>query len=230
MPRKPRLILPGTPHHVTQRGNRRQKVFFTDQDRIFYLKLVSKYFEKFGLELLSYCLMTNHIHLFIVPSDHNGLHLALKAIHRRYAFAKNSERGWCGHFWQERFFSSVVQGENYFWSTIRYIETNPIRAKMVPFATDYRWSSARYHHCGICEESIITKNAKWSAILKQQSDWNAFLGTDNFTEETNIRTILNKGLPYGDEDFIKRLELESGRHLRPRAGGRPKLIQQANNG
>lgn len=130
MPRQARIVRLNIPHHITQRGNRRQNIFFSSYNRSFFLELLKHYSEKFSIELIAYCLMTNHIHVVAVPGSSDSFHLAFKSIFRRYGSFKNTIAGWTGHFWQERFFSSPLD-EGHFWTALRYVELNPVRAKMV---------------------------------------------------------------------------------------------------
>jgi len=138
MPRLARAVFAGVPHHITQRGNRRENVFFTNEDRQAYLEWLQEYCERYDVDVLAYCLMTNHIHLVAVPNTDDGLHRALKPLHMRYAQRINRERAWKGHLWQGRFFSSPLD-EAYMWAAIRYVEWNPVRAKMAVRAEDYHW-------------------------------------------------------------------------------------------
>ena len=101
MPRLSRTVFSGVPHHITQRGNRREDIFFTDEDRTAYLSWLKEYGDKFSVEILAYCLMTNHIHLVATPATDDGLHRMLKPLHMRYAQRINRARGWKGHLWQE---------------------------------------------------------------------------------------------------------------------------------
>ena len=126
MPRQARVVFPNIPHHIIQRGNRREDVFFSDSDRKQYLEWLKEYCKEQKVEILAYCLMTNHIHLIAVPTTQDGLQKVLKPLHMRYAQKINRERGWKGHFWQGRYFSSPLDGE-YLLFTTRYIERNPIR-------------------------------------------------------------------------------------------------------
>lgn len=144
MPRLPRTVFAGLAHHVTQRGNRREPIFFTDEDRLVYLSWLKEYANKHQVEVLAYCLMSNHIHLIAVPAADDGLQRALKPLHMRYAQRVNRRQGWSGHLWQGRFFSSPLD-DAYLWTAIRYVECNPVRAGMVQCAEDYRWSSAAAH-------------------------------------------------------------------------------------
>lgn len=127
MPRAARLILPGMPHHVTQRGNRRQPTFFSDADYALYLGLLRHWCGKAGTAVWAWCLMPNHVHLVLVPADAGGLRAALAPAHRRYSWEINQREGWRGYLWQGRF------------------ELNPVRAGLVERQEQWRWSSARAH-------------------------------------------------------------------------------------
>ncbi len=127
MPRIARTVFAELPHHVTQRGNRRENVFFTEQDRKTYLERLTEYCRDHEVEILAYCLMTNHVHLIAAPRHEDGLHRVFKPVHMRYAQYVNRQHGWSGHLWQGRFFSSVPD-EAFLWFCVRYVERNPVRA------------------------------------------------------------------------------------------------------
>lgn len=127
MARMARVVVPEYPHHVIQRGNRRQKIFFCDDDYYYYIKLMSEYTRKAGTEVWAYCLMPNHVHLVMDPGKENGLRAALGEARRRYTRYINSREGWCGHLWQERFHSFIMD-EDYLLATVRYVESNPVTA------------------------------------------------------------------------------------------------------
>lgn len=129
IPRLARNVFPGIPHHITQRGNRREDVFFSDKDRQSCLAWLKEYSEKHSLEILAYCLMSNHIHIVAVLKTEENLQRLLKPLHIRCAQRINREKGWKGHLWQGRFFSLTLD-EAYLWAAIRYVERNPVRAKM----------------------------------------------------------------------------------------------------
>ena len=157
MPRAARFVLPGVPHHVTQRGNRRGQVFFSDADRRAYLAWLHADAQRHGLEVLAYCLMSNHVHLVVVPAGPRSMEHALRHLHMRYAQRLNRMKGWKGHLWQGRYFSAPLD-EPYFWTAIRYVERNPVRAGLVARAEDFPWSSARAH----CESA-------WDPLLEHKS-------------------------------------------------------------
>ena len=144
MARIARVVAPGLPHHIIQRGNRRQKVFFKEGDYSQYLELLEDYSSKFNLDILAYCLMPNHIHLIATPHTGTGLAQAIGETHRNYTRFINFREKWRGYLWQGRF-SSYVLDERYLLSATRYILLNPVKANLVKKPWDYKWSSARHH-------------------------------------------------------------------------------------
>lgn len=225
MPRLSRTVFSGVPHHITQRGNRREDIFFTDEDREAYLSWLKEYCEKFGVEILAYCLMTNHIHLVAVPSTDDGLQRVLKPLHMRYAQRINRARGWKGHLWQGRFFSSPLD-EAYLWAAVRYVERNPVRAGMERRAEDYRWSSAAAH-CGKRLDSLLNPESGLSRKFSEIEDWPAWLAEGDEAEELlMLRRNIEKGLPCGSDGFVQKLGRKVGRLLEYRPQGRPKKVNE----
>jgi len=221
MPRLARLVCPRVPHHVTQRGNRREDVFFTAADRITYLKWLGEYAGKHQVEVLAYCLMTNHIHLVVVPAGEAGLQQVLKPLHMRYAQRINRRKRWKGHVWQGRYFSSALD-EDYLWAAIRYVERNPVRAKIVRKAENYPWSSAAAR-CGLKADTVLTSKTAWCKQFESIGDWSAWLAEgDKPNQLEMLRRDSDKGLPCGSERFIRRLETLTGRDLVFRPCGRPR--------
>jgi len=223
MPRLARNVCAGVPHHITQRGNRREDVFFTDEDRRAYLDWLKDYAEKCKVDILAYCLMTNHVHLIAVPATEEGLQQVFKPLHMRYAQRVNRARGWKGHVWQGRFFSAPLD-DTYLWAAIRYVERNPVRATMVRKAADYPWSSAAAH-CGLRQDTLLTKKSYWRKQFEGMGDWSAWLAEGDEPEKLEVlRRNVEKGLPCGSEKFIQTLEKMTGRALRYRPRGRPKKV------
>jgi putative transposase len=180
MPRAPRLVLPGLPHHVTQRGNRRQATFFGDADYALYLSLLRFWCARAGTRVWAWCLMPNHVHLILVPAMEDGLRAALAPAHARYTAEVNRREGWRGHLWQGRF-ASFAMDEAHVHACLRYVELNPVRAGLVARPEDWRWSSARAH-LGLQGDGLTDLAAgraridDWCAFLEQglaASDWNA---------------------------------------------------------
>jgi len=192
MPRLPRAVFAGVPHHITQRGNRRSDVFFTDEDRVVYLDWLHEYCEKHNVDVLAYCLMTNHIHMVAVPNTPEGLQRVLKPLHMRYAQRVNRAQGWKGHLWQGRFFSSPLD-EAYLYSAIRYVERNPIRVGLADKAEDYLWSSAGAH-CGLREDVLLSKKVEWEPMLAAIGDWSGWLSVE---EEPKCLDVLRQHVEKG---------------------------------
>jgi putative transposase len=137
-------VIPQVPHHVTQRGNRRLPVFFGDDDRREYLRLVAEAAQASGTRCLAWCLMDNHVHLILVPRDGDGLRATLGEAHRRYTRMINFREGWRGHLFQGRFASYPMDAANLM-VAVRYVENNPVAAGLMEQAEDWPLSSARSH-------------------------------------------------------------------------------------
>jgi len=215
MARMARVVVPGVPHHVTQRGVRRNDVFFCEDDYKLYISLLSEFCRKSGTEIWAYCLMTNHIHLVMVPSTEDGLRASLGETHRRYTQYINQREQCRGHLWQERFHSFPMD-ENYLLSTVRYVELNPVHADMVMSPEDYVWSSARAHLLGKDDGLVQVE-----PMLSRVANWQDFLASDlDDTTIEHLRKHSKTGRPLGDDSFMERLEQRVGRVLRPLKQGR----------
>ena len=143
MPRMGRVVLPEYPHHITQRGHDRNVVFATEADFRYYLETLAEYKEVYRVKVYSYCLMTNHVHLLLTPSDRNGLGQLMKRLAGRQTRFRNKYEGRSGTLWESRYKSSLVDVEQYLLACVRYIELNPVRAGMVAQPEAYAWSSFR---------------------------------------------------------------------------------------
>ena len=141
MPRTARIVIPDVPYHVTQRGNRRQDVFFSIVDRKRYLEWLVKYSRHHRFDILAYCLMTNHVHIVGIPRYATSMARLLHIVNLRHTQSVNQEQGWNGVLWQGRYFSSPLD-DVHLWACIRYVEQNPVRMGIVSKAEDYIWSSA----------------------------------------------------------------------------------------
>lgn len=221
MPRLARTVFSGVPHHITQRGNRREDVFFSDADRVAYLEWLAGYSLKYGVGILAYCLMTNHIHVVAIPKGEDALAKVFRPLHTRYAQRINRAKKWKGHLWQGRFFSSALD-ENYLWAAIRYVERNPVRARNVRRAENYPWSSA-VAHCEGKQDAVLSRDPVWLRQVKSRGDWSKWLAEGDRPEQLEVlRQHVERGLPCGAEGFIRRLERQAKQLLRPRPRGRPK--------
>jgi len=222
MARIARVVLPGTPHHVTQRGNRRQQVFFCDADYRDYLNYLAVGCRAARTACWAYCLMPNHVHLVLVPEMESGLCEALAEVHRHYSRMINSRYGWRGHLWQERFHSFPMD-EKYLLATVRYVELNPVRAGMVNSADEWLWSSACAH---LYQRQDVLLNS--SPVLDSITDWHAYLqnGSSDAGLE-RLRRHTRTGRPLGSDDFLDLAERATGRELRPgRPGRKPGLRRE----
>lgn len=221
MPRLARTVFAGIPHHVTQRGNRREQVFFKDADRQIYLEWLESYAVRYELLILAWCLMTNHDHLLAVPAEPDGLQSVFKPLHTRYAQYIDRESGWSGHLWQGRFFSSPLD-EAYLRLCVRYVERNPVRAGMVERAEDYRWSSAR-GHCGLADDGLVSSLSNHWKSFQGIENWVAWLAEEEDAERLDIvRRNVQTNLPCGSDAFVIGLERVAGRNLQCRPQGRPR--------
>jgi putative transposase len=217
MPRTARAVVAGIPYHITHRGNRGDKVFFrtTDYDR--YLTWLDHYSRTKGLQVYAYCLMTNHIHVVCVPEEDDSLAGVFHALQMRYAQRVNRRRGWKGHLWQGRYFSSALD-ETYLLTAVRYVEQNPVRAGLVERAEDYEWSSAA-PHCGARKDLVLSDALP---LLREVGDWSKWLrGEEDSRAVDVLRRNTQKGIPCGSEKFVSRLEAVLERFLRFRPQGRP---------
>jgi putative transposase len=217
MARIARIVAPGLPHHLIQRGNRRQETFFNDSDYDDYLKLLHAHSNKFNTEILAYCLMPNHVHIIAVPAREDSLAKAIGQTHLKYTRMINFRENWRGYLWQGRF-SSYVLDERYLLAAVRYILLNPVKAKLVEYPWDYKWSSAR-HHLGIEKGKLVT-NGLINTLI---GDWKEFLRADTGKSETDLFELHERtGKPLGDIDFTEKLEKILSRSLKRKKPG-PKV-------
>lgn len=220
MGRIARVVLPGVPYHVTQRGNRKQPVFIRPRDQETYQRWLKEYSDFYGLSILAYCLMTNHIHLLAVGEESSSLPRTMGCCQRRYAAWVNGRHEWSGHLWGSRFYSTPLD-DAHLWAAVKYVELNPVRAGLVSRAEDYPWSSARAHAWGRCD-SLLSKDRPFPGPIR---DWSAWLssGVDEATAD-RIRHNTSTGRPTGCKSFVEDLEAKLGRPLRSaRRGPRPRV-------
>ena len=198
MPRPARLVLPGLPHHVTQRGNARDRTFFGPDDYRLYLGLLRGACRKSGTAVWAWCLMPNHVHLILVPAGEDGLRATLAPLHTRYAQEINRREGRCGHLWQGRF-ASFPMDDAHLHACLRYVELNPVRARLADRPEDWPWSSARAH-LGLAGDGLTDLAATGGRVR----DWRAFL---------------DEGLDEDDREAIRAAERSGRLRLKPRRRG-----------
>ncbi|MBU0610281.1 MAG: transposase [Armatimonadetes bacterium] len=218
MSRVARVIVPGMPHHFTQRGNAGARTFFTTGDCQQYLIWLGHYARRYGLRIWAYCLMPNHVHLVGVPEHPRAPEGVFRALQMRHAQRINEREGRVGHLWQSRYFSTVLD-ETHLCAAVRYVERNPVRAGLKARAEDFVWSSAQ-PHCDLRDDPLLSDDLP---LLSVVSDWRGWL-SDPEDEQTLMRLRLNahKGLPSGDDAFLRRIEGLVGRSLEPKPRGRPR--------
>lgn len=226
MPRKKRIVIPNLAHHVTQRGNYRQNIFHRDRDFRNYLYWMQNYALKYKVSIIAYCLMNNHVHFIVVPNNEQGLARLFNSVHMRYCQYKNKENNRKGHLWQGRFFSCILSA-GHLYRAVRYVEQNPVRAKMVEKAWHYIWSSAR-QHVGLEESPIIKTDdpRKILKILNYVSNWKSYLEKRDDEIRKEIINKTQKGLVVGSKEFILKLEQRVGVVLRELKRGRPRRAQK----
>jgi putative transposase len=226
MSRIARAVVPGLPHHVTQRGNRRGKVFFEEGDYALYRDLLAERCGKLGVEVWGWCLMPNHVHLILVPRSADGLARAIGETHRRYTAFVNARARQTGHLFQACF-ASAVMDEEHLMAALRYVSLNPVRAKLVKRAEDWRWSSVRAHLKGINDglttvQPALDRVPDFASLLKEEPPEDLF---------DALRRAELTGRPLGGTAFLTRLEKRLGRTLRPqKRGPKPKTEKGGKKG
>lgn len=192
MPRKPRLDLPGIPQHIVQRGNDRQPCFFTDIDRIRYLDELREITLQEQCAVHAYVLMTNHVHLLMTPAESGQIARVMQALGRRYVRYVNDRYHRTGTLWEGRYKACLVDNESYILRCHRYIELNPLRARMVAAPQEYSWSSFA---CNALE----TPNP----LLRPHSSYLS-LGADAAERCDAYRTFVMQTIPSEEMEDIRR--------------------------
>ena len=210
MARLARVVVPGLPHHVTQRGNARARTFFGEDDYALYRDLLATHCRAADVEVWAWCLMPNHVHLILTPSDPDGLRRALSRVHRIYAGVIQARRKRTGHFWQGRF-GAVAMDEEYLAAALRYVSLNPVRARLVARAQDWNWSSTRAHLRGR-DDGVTAREA----VKRIIPDFAALLaGAPEQESFDRLRAAESIGRPLGSDRFVARIERLTGRVLKP---------------
>lgn len=218
--------MPGAPHHILQEGNNGQNVFFSNEDRTYFLETLYEQSYKYGLEVWAWCLMNNHIHLVATPEEEQSLAKTIGRVNQVYAMYLNRQYGRSGHLWQNRFFSCFID-DALFYRTVRFVERNPVRAGLVQNAWQFRWSSAHAHITG--EDPIgFVDLEKWEEGFGEPGEqWRMYLAVwENDKEMQKLISYTRKGRPWGSDDFLKDAEKTLGKTLRAKPVGRPKKQKQ----
>jgi putative transposase len=222
MARIARVVVPGYPHHVTQRGCRRQQTFFSPDDYRYYLDLLWNRKADVGISVWAYCLMPNHVHLVVVPETNQSLSRFLGPAHRQYALEVNRRMGWKGHLWQERFHSFVMD-ERHLRAAVRYVELNPVRANLCASAFDWPWSSTASYMSGK-DDGLV----EIGPMLERIGNWEDYLSRPSVaTTDDVLRRHSRSGRPAGNDVFLGVIEALTGRRLKKRKPG-PRPGSRAN--
>ena len=221
MARLSRIVIPNVPHHVTQRGNRRLPIFFSDEDRAAYLALIAEACAAHGTVCLGWCLMDNHVHLILVPARADGLRATLAEAHRRYSRRINFREGWRGYLFQGRF-ASYPMDDAHLMAAIRYVENNPVAAGMVAHAQDWRWSSAASHVAG--RRVAGDRLTDVAALGRHVRNWRALLqvgleAMDDPASAEEIEARIRSGRPLASPEWIAEAEAAMDRKLGPQRRG-----------
>jgi putative transposase len=227
MARVARTVIKGIPYHITQRGNNKQDIFFVDDDRKVYLDILKRQSIKYGLTILGYCLMDNHIHIIAIPATEDALANAIGRTHFTYTQYINRFHSRSGHLWQNRFYSCGLD-ERYLLLAMRYIERNPVAAGICHKAWLYEWSSAIWHTDAGSKSDLLDLR-QWYGIV-DTTQWKDILSEGiEPSDAKKLAANTYSGRPLGSDSFISKLEKAAGCRLRPLPVGRPKKQKEENN-
>jgi REP-associated tyrosine transposase len=221
MPRIARAVAIDFPHHITQRGNNRAPIFFDDEDRHLYCETLSRYSKQYHLEIWAYCLMGNHVHLLAVPRKADSMAKGIGLTNLVYTQYINRKLRNSGRIWQNRFFSCAVQKESYLWSVARYIEQNPVKARLTERAEEYPWSSAKAHLLGMPDD-LLSK--EWLEISERRQ-YAVFVSQVAAKDDELIRKATSTGKPLGNDEFVSIIEIMLGCKFPGDQPGRPKVYK-----
>jgi putative transposase len=219
MARISRIVALGYPHHITQRGVRSLDIFHSPEDRHHYLQFIQEETARSGIEILSWCLMTNHVHFIAVPQHEHSLAKGFGEAHKRYTRMKNFSEGARGYLFQGRFGSCVLD-EYHLLAAVRYVELNPVRAGISRFAWDYAWSSAAFH-MGKVDSDVLVIDKTVRGLV---TDWADFFDAGQDPSPDVLRKSTRTGRPVGDRFFVEAMERLTCRSLgRKKPGRKPKV-------
>jgi putative transposase len=226
MGRLPRTIADGLVYHAINRGNNRTDVFEDEDDRTAFLEALAKTKERYPFRLFGYCLMTNHFHLLLRPEVGQSISRILQSLTIAHTWRYHKRHHSSGHVWQGRFKSPVVQDDVHLLVVLRYIEANPVRAKIVNDPAEYRWSSFLNHGVGR-DDPLLSPFPEWEELgrtdVERRRRWRATMrGAQDEAELATVRSSLRSGRPFGASQWTKRMADRLGIELTPRPRGRPR--------
>ncbi|MFT7775128.1 REP-associated tyrosine transposase [Roseateles sp.] len=226
MARLPRLILPGQAHHIILRGNNRQAIFQSDQDRQQLLGVMGEVATHYGVAVHAYVLMDNHVHLLLTPPTAEALSRTMQALGRRYVGWFNARHQRSGTLWEGRFRAGIVEGERHLLACMRYIESNPVRAGLCAEPDQWPWSSAA-HHLGMSRQPLITEHELYWSMgntpFEREHAYREFMGQGvSAQEQAQFTDAALRGRPIGSDAFLKPLAADHGNVVVRRPRGRPR--------
>jgi putative transposase len=226
MGRLPRAIDDGLVYHALNRGNNRAAVFADDDDHLAFLQALVATKERYPFRLFGYCLMTNHFHLLLRPEPGQSISRILQSLTVAHTWSYHKRHRTSGHVWQGRFKSPVVQDDMHLLVVLRYIEANPLRARMVADPAEYRWSSFPHHGLGH-DDPLLSPFPEWEELGRTEAErrrrWRAKVrAVQKESELAAVRGSLRSGRPYGAADWTDRMAERLGIDLNPRPRGRPR--------
>lgn len=228
MPRTSRIVLPNYPHHIIQRGHNRQLLFASDEDYLYYLENLREWKKELGCKVYAYCLMSNHVHLIIDPGDKvENLALLIKRVAGRQTRYVNKLESRSGTLWEGRYKSSPIDKDSYLIACCRYVELNPVRAKIVHDPGEYRWSSYR-HKAGIEKIEWLDKDPCYIGLGNTSKECERrYIESVNNSIPTSewdiIRQAVQRGQLTGSSRFIEEVEDKIGKRIEFRSQGRPRI-------
>ena len=220
MPRSARIVVPYIPHHITQRGNRREDIFLDDSDRETYLEIIRKVCVRQELRIHGWCLMSNHIHLVATPPREDSLARAVGHAHHLYSKAFNEKHNLIGHIWHSRYYSCPLD-EVHFINALVYVDRNPVRAGLVAKPWKWRWSSASAHVDGSDPMNML--DMEWWLWFSERTGWRERIAGEQRMDEIELlRRHTQSGRPLGSEKFVKGIERRLGYPVTLNPRGRPR--------
>ena len=228
MPRFGRVVLPSFPHHVVQRGHNKQAVFAEESDYRYYLRTLQDFKDLYEVKVFGFCLMTNHVHLVLQPGESvSGLGQLMKRLSGRQTRLVNRQEGRSGTLWESRYKSSPIQTDAYLLACCRYVELNPVRARMAQRPELYAWSSYRQHAGIEADYPWLDRNPCYEALGESEAEragrYREFVEAGVPVEERDlIREALQRGQLTGNARFVDEVEAIIGRRIENRKQGRPR--------
>ena len=231
MPRKARVLVPNCPHHIVQRGHNKKAIFLSDDDFQYYLNNLKEWKRELDIKIYAWCLMTNHIHIIAEPQDDvMALSVLMKRVNGRHSAYVNRLEGRSGSLWEGRYKASPIQKDSYLLSCCRYVELNPVRARMVSCAEDYKWSSYRERMLGEARELLdLDECYKGLGVLdrERRERYKTFLeSVIPDSEKRFIRDSVRRNQLTGNGQFVDEVEQRLGLRIERRGRGRPVKVKK----